>query len=132
MTNYFRAEEFVCRCGRAECDALTAVPTALLDPLNVLRARVVRPLLVTSGLRCAFWNEHEGGERDSEHLTGEAVDILAGTSPERWSLLSANFAGAVPVFGRVGIGRTFIHFGVATHKERGVVWTYYPKREATT
>jgi hypothetical protein len=111
------------------------VVASLLDPLNALRERVGRPLLVTSGLRCPFWNTHERGEKDSEHLTGEAVDLQAGTSPERWSLLAANFAHAVPLFARIGIGRTFLHFGVSATLAPNVVWHYYPTpqpKEATT
>ena len=131
MRDYFTAAEMRCRCGRADCDAPRLVTAALLDPLNDLRERVGHPLIVTSGLRCAFWNQHEGGADDSEHLTGEGVDIATVMGSERWRLLSANFAGGVPLFTRIGIGRAFIHFGVSVTLARERVWHYYPAKEAT-
>ena len=131
MRDYFTAAEMLCKCGRPDCEAPGFVTAALLDPLNALRERVGHPLIVTSGLRCAFWNQHEGGADDSEHLTGEGVDLATTTGAERWDLLRATFAGAAPLFTRIGIGRAFVHFGVSVTLARGRVWHYYPAKEAT-
>ncbi len=124
--SHFTPSEFYCKCGRPECDALRDITTDHANRLEKLRERVGRPMVITSGLRCRFWNEHEKGEPDSEHLTGQGTDIAAGTSAERWQLVAANFAGALPVFERLGVGKSVVHFGSASLKPLQLCWTYYP------
>lgn len=124
---YFTTAEFACKCGRAECDAPKTVNGDLLARLNQLRQRVGHPLRVTSGLRCAVWNTQVGGVGDSEHMTGEAADIVVANGAERFALLAANWDGTVPLFNRVGVGATFIHFGVSASLPTNVVWTYPAK-----
>lgn len=121
---YFTPDELRCKCGRPRCDALTTVTPDLLSRLNLLRHRVGRPLIVTSGLRCRFWNEKSGGEKDSEHLTGEAADLACGSGRERFQLLSAIFESKTPLFTRFGVGASFLHVGVSTTHPREVTWTY--------
>jgi peptidase M15-like protein len=129
---YFQPSEFLCRCGRADCDARTEVHPDLLARLNLLRMRVGRPVIVTSGLRCRYWNDKQGGVKDSGHLTGEEADLRAANSHERWELLAANFEGKTPLFSRLGIGRDFLHVGVSTMHVNEVIWTYYNQRKETT
>ena len=121
---FFQASEFRCRCKRPVCDARLEVHPDLLSRLNLLRLRVGRPLTITSGLRCAYWNDHEGGEKNSEHLTGEAADIACGSGRERYGLLAAIFEGKTPLFTRFGVGASFLHVGVSATLPREVVWTY--------
>ena len=124
---WFDPSEYLCKCGRPECDAPKGVSPLLDRLLNTLRDRVGYRLTVTSGLRCAFWNDHEGGEKDSEHLTGEAADIAAPDSASRYNLIAANFADGPPLFTRYGIGKTFLHFGISRTLPNCCAWTYYPK-----
>ena len=51
---------------------LTALVANLLDPL---REKWGKPIVVTSGYRCAKLNRAVGGAKNSQHTTGEAVDI---------------------------------------------------------
>ena len=51
---------------------LTALVSNLLDPL---REKWGKPIVVTSGYRCAILNRAVGGAKNSQHTTGEAVDI---------------------------------------------------------
>lgn len=51
---------------------LTALVSNLLDPL---REKWGKPIVVTSGYRCAKLNRAVGGAKNSQHTTGEAVDI---------------------------------------------------------
>ena len=129
MTVYFKPEEFRCRCGRPECDAPMAPSDTLLERLEMLRARVGRPIVITSGLRCRWWNEHEHGEPNSGHLTGEEVDVATANSHERWQLLAANWFSGPPLFERLGIGATFLHLGTSLTLPTGVCWAYYAKKE---
>jgi len=65
--------------------ALVCLTVNLLDPL---RAKWGRPLTVVSGFRNQKVNSLVGGSRTSDHMTGRAVDITAG-SPELNRLLFA-------------------------------------------
>lgn len=56
--------------------ALTALVDNVLDPL---RDKFGRPIMVNSGFRCTALNKAVGGASTSQHMTGEAADIDAGT-----------------------------------------------------
>lgn len=147
MAGYFTPETdprlFRCQCGRAECDAPATLASALLAMLNELRARVGRPIVVTSGNRCAWWNRQQGGEDDgddrrytdddSEHCDpagATGADLLIRSGRERWKLLEANFRRPV-LFRRLGIGPDFLHVGTSIIHAGEVTWTYYAKPRAT-
>ncbi len=52
--------------------ALTALVANILDPL---REAYGKPIVVTSGYRCAKLNRAVGGAPKSQHVAGEAADI---------------------------------------------------------
>lgn len=54
---------------------LIALVGAVLDPL---REEYGKPIYVTSGYRCAVINKAVGGVTGSQHLRGEAADIVTG------------------------------------------------------
>ena len=119
--NYFDDKEFLCKCGRLECDALTVVSPILLSQLNILRNLYGRPLTINSGLRCEFWNDKEGGVKDSEHLAGDAADIPCSNGKDRYELVRKAFEAG---FERIGVGKTFVHLDVSPSKVAGVIWLY--------
>ena len=51
--------------------ALTALCCNVLEPLR----RIVGPITIGSGYRCAKLNAAVGGVKNSQHMTGEAADI---------------------------------------------------------
>lgn len=51
---------------------LATLVDELLDPI---REHFATPMIVTSGYRCQYLNELVGGEIDSQHRTGKAVDF---------------------------------------------------------
>lgn len=51
---------------------LATLVEKLLDPI---REHFAVPVIVTSGYRCHYINELVGGEIDSQHRTGKAVDF---------------------------------------------------------
>ncbi|MDR1472543.1 MAG: peptidase M15 [Synergistaceae bacterium] len=53
------------------------ISALLLDRLEALRAAFGRPLVITSGYRCAEHNARVGGAAGSLHLTGRAADVRA-------------------------------------------------------
>lgn len=62
---------------------LTALVEAVLDPL---RNRYGHPIHVSSGYRCPRLNKSVGGEKTSQHMTGEAADIYV-TNPKDKAML---------------------------------------------
>ena len=57
----------------AQIEALRALCVHVLEPL---RARVKRPIIVTSGYRSKSLNTRIGGSATSQHCKGEAADII--------------------------------------------------------
>ena len=122
MSKHFSPDEMRCRCSRVQCDALPEVSPRLLDRLEIVRDLYGRPMPVRSGLRCGYWNALSGGVKESEHVMGEAVDIACETAQDRYELLTAG----VRAFHRIGIGRTFLHFGCGEGHPPRVAWLYGP------
>ncbi len=59
--------------------SLNALVDNILDPL---REAFGRPIVVTSGFRCRRLNAEVGGARNSQHLRGQAADIIGGSRDE--------------------------------------------------
>lgn len=104
VKNYFQPHEFKCRCKRPECDAPPMRP-AFLQKLNALRHEWGEPLAISSGSRCAFWNAKVGGSGRSQHMAGNAADIIM--RPQD----AAHFAELASRIGMggVAIGKNFVH-----------------------
>ena len=64
---------------------LTRLVEAVLDPL---RDKYGYPIHVSSGYRCPRLNKAVGGEKTSQHLTGEAADIYVGNPRDKAMLFS--------------------------------------------
>lgn len=75
--NYFGPDEFKCECG---CGG--DVIQEMKDLANRVRAAYKHPLVVSSGYRCDYQNEKDGGIPGSEHTKGKAADVY---SPGRMS-----------------------------------------------
>ncbi len=59
--------------GELELENLGFLINNVLQPL---RDRIGAPVTITSGYRCAELNERIGGSRRSQHMKGEAADIV--------------------------------------------------------
>lgn len=77
---HFTDKELRCKCcGRLPPEAkenLKALVDNVLDPVRELYGS---PVYVNSGFRCPLHNAAVGGVAKSQHLTGEAADITAGS-----------------------------------------------------
>lgn len=96
------------------------VHSSLVERLQLMRDAYGKPIHINSGLRTPAQNKAVGGVEDSEHLTGEGVDILCDNSFDRHILLGLAFQH----FGRIGIGKDFIHLGIGRNKTQEVTWLY--------
>tara|TARA_R110000851_G_scaffold219890_1_gene372595 strand:- start:523 stop:897 length:375 start_codon:yes stop_codon:yes gene_type:complete len=121
ISENFNRSEFACKCG---C-GLVGVSDYLISLLQIVRTSLEESMVVTSGTRCSMWNIEVGGSAGSSHVPDSgglsyAVDIKCDNSVFRHKLLTA----ATPVFDRIGIAKTFVHFDVDANKSAGVVWLY--------
>ncbi len=87
-----------------------------LEKLDELRDRWGRPMVITSGLRCRWWNEKVKGAKRSQHLVGKAVDIRATSNQAQAIAALAQALG----FGGVEIGKGFIHVDTGPKRD----WVY--------
>ena len=73
-TENFEPEEFKCPCGHC-----TGYPTWMrakeLKHIQTIRTHFGKPVIITSGLRCKYENNRVGGDPESRHLKGYAVDF---------------------------------------------------------
>lgn len=64
---------------------INALVDNILDPL---RARIARPIIITSGYRCQRVNELVGGSKTSQHLLGKAADFhVQGYTPQQMDVI---------------------------------------------
>lgn len=82
---YFKRDEFKCKCGGKYCNGYPAEPDERMVRIaNQLRRNLGVPITIVSGLRCKTWNNIQGGVSNSQHMYGEAADIHAkGVSQSR-------------------------------------------------
>lgn len=95
----------------------------LLALLEKVEQDVGVPLHVTSGQRDVEKNAAVGGVKGSEHTyaPAEGADVAATTGAARFEIVKmALLQGCV----RIGIGKTFVHLGIAQDKPRRVLWLY--------
>ncbi|MEO1642315.1 MAG: D-Ala-D-Ala carboxypeptidase family metallohydrolase [Pseudomonadota bacterium] len=113
---HFSIRELACRCGGRFCSGSYWHDPDFLDALEVLRAEVGAPLIVTSGHRCPQWNAAVGGAPLSRHKR-IAVDILL-TGHDRFAVRDASLRTG---FLGQGLARTFIHLD---RRARPATWYY--------
>ena len=73
----FAPEEFRCGCGgRYCCGYPTRMKVKELRHIQKIRDHFGKPVIITSGLRCNKYNSEVGGDPNSRHKTGYAVDFV--------------------------------------------------------
>jgi hypothetical protein len=75
---HFPDSEILCRCDLGhKCPGPKQLHRGFAEKLLATRLKFNIPMLVTSGIRCPYWNEKQGGVADSYHPKALAVDIRA-------------------------------------------------------
>jgi len=96
LNQHFARAEFECHCG---C-GFNVVDAELLQVLTALRARF-GAVTINSGARCATHNKNEGGGKNSQHLLGQAADVVVQDTSS--NLVAHWFENQYP--DKYGIGR---------------------------
>lgn len=68
---YFKVKEFACRDG----SQVVFIDDYLCTVLDILRNKLGKPIIVTSGYRTPWWNAKCDGAKYSYHMRGMAADI---------------------------------------------------------
>ena len=125
LSKNFSRLEIMCPCS---CGANRISPL-LIEKLQKVRNIIGRPIVITSGVRCEFFNASINASMNSSHIPdgygiGNAVDIACSHSQHRYELVEV----AQKFFKRIGIAGegkgNFVHLDVDKAKAQEVLWTY--------
>ena len=108
----FKVREFRCRDGSDEI----LISDRLVELLQKLRSHFGKPVILNSAYRTQTHNASVGGSPKSQHLLGNAADIvIEGVSP----LETAQYVEFLqPTSGGIGVYQTFTHVDVRTGRSR--------------
>ena len=71
ISEHFKVKEFACKDG----SPIVFVDNYIVTLQEILRQRINKPIIITSGYRTPKWNEKCGGAKYSYHMRGMAADI---------------------------------------------------------
>lgn len=119
ITKNFWTSEFECPCVLPTCIE-QRINRNLVDNLQKVRDSLNEPLTITSGYRCAAYQEdlEKRGyktAKNSQHLLGNAADVTARNMTTLGRLVHENFIS-------VGVARNFFHVDERRDKPR--TWNY--------
>lgn len=112
LSKHFSRHEFECKCG---C-GFNVVDAQLLEMLEDVRERFMKPVKINSAARCPEHNKAVGGSPTSQHLLGKAADIVVGDETPGYV---GTYVDALrkDSFG-IGVYETFTHIDSRADKAR--------------
>lgn len=112
IEKHFRVKEFACKDG----SPVVFIDEYLVTILDILRNKLEKPVIITSGYRTPEWNKKCGGAKYSYHMRGMAADIRVEgmTAKELANKLNA----IVPDECGIIVYNSWVHFDVRTSKYR--------------
>lgn len=114
----FSVKEFECKCGKCE---ETLINLDHVQRLQQLRDDLGRSITINSAYRCLAHNTAIGGEKDSQHMKGNATDItVRGMSPDE-------VADSCEKFDGLGRYDTFTHIDSRGKRAR---WDFRTKKSS--
>lgn len=112
LSPHFKRSEFACKCGCG--NMLYAIE--LLDVLEDVREHFNAPVIINSAYRCPSHNKAVGGSPTSQHMNGDAADIVVkGFTPKQVAdYLESKYPN------KYGLGRykSFTHIDVRKNRGR--------------
>lgn len=111
LGRHFKVREFRCRDG----SQVVFIDDYLHSVLDILRHKLGKPVIITSGYRTPEWNAKCGGAKYSYHMRGMAADIrVDGVSPKE---LANKLDEIVPDGCGIIVYKSWVHFDVRTGKK---------------
>lgn len=108
---YYKVKEFACKDG----SQIVFVDSYLVAILDILRAKIEKPVVITSGYRTPAWNKKAGGAKYSYHMRGMAADIrVHGMTPKQ---VANTLNEIVPDECGIIVYSNWVHFDVRTGKK---------------
>jgi len=129
LTEHFTLEEFEYSATAIANGIDNHCPTTLIpnlvnlcnQVLEPLRQHLGTPVIISSGYRCPELNRLIGGAANSQHMTGEAADIiLAATVP---GSSAAGLSATVPGSSAAGLKESFIWLADTTRFDQLILET---------
>ena len=109
---HFKVKEFACKDG----SQVVFIDEHLVTILDILRNKIGKPIIITSGYRTPEWNAKCGGAKYSYHMRGMAVDIrVNGMSAKQ---IANELNAIVPNECGIIVYKSWVHFDVRTSKYR--------------
>ena len=130
MSNYFSIAELTASFTASRFGIDNTPPKEVADKLQVLiseclnpiREAYGKPIIVTSGYRCEALNKKVGGKPTSQHLRGEAVDIVGANNEETRKIFEvAKRLGRYDqlLYERNSVGKIWVHLSYKREGNRG-------------
>lgn len=112
VCKYFKVKEFACKDG----SQVVFIDDYLYNILDILRQKIGKPVIITSGYRTPEWNKKCDGAKYSYHMRGMAADIrVDGISAKE---LANKLNAIVPNECGIIVYKSWVHFDVRTSKYR--------------
>lgn len=111
--------KLLCSCGHTKCDK-RSVKQWVLDKVQLIRDDADRPLIITSGGRCANHPNEVHRTKPADHQKGIAVDIAACNGEQRAEIVILALKHGANA---IGVANGFVHVGFRC-TEKFVMWTY--------
>lgn len=124
-SKHFSDDEMKCKCAYADCTKLphNGINPELFKLLEKIREHFGKPVTINCAYRCKKHNADVGGEKNSQHLYGNAADIVVqGIDADKVFL----YTDSINPCGGVGRYNTFTHVDVRGSKAR---WDYRKKKK---
>ena len=111
LTKHFKVKEFACKDG----SPVIFIDEYLYETLEILRNKLGKPVIITSGYRTPEWNAKCGGAKYSYHMCGMAADIRVNgmTAKE----IAKKLDEIVPEGCGIIVYNNWVHFDVRTEKK---------------
>lgn len=112
LARHFKVKEFACKDG----SPVVFIDEYLYTVLDILRNKLGKPVIITSGYRTPERNAKVGGAKYSYHMRGMAADIrVDGVSPKE---LAQKLNSIVPDECGIIVYKSWVHFDVRAGKYR--------------
>lgn len=111
LTKHFKVKEFACKDG----SPVVFIDDYLVSVLEILRNKIGKPVIITSGYRTPTRNSSVGGAKYSYHMRGMAADFLVESMNTKE--LAKKLDEIVPDGCGIIVYNNWVHFDVRSGKK---------------